>query len=251
MIAALASSVAWGCSCVARPAVLQLPSEAHVRGPVRTFLSGHWPEGDVERLGGELRLLDPDGVSVPFEAEAFGWRLDLLPSAPMAPGQHSVQRRLSEEWFTVGAIDVVDGPAAPGPPSVTWKRAYVSSSCGPASVLRANGAPIPGARWLDVEVEDIGIVGTFPTREAVYAYVSDDVCAAWKVTLPADRALRVRAVAVGLDGSRAPGPWTGLEAVGPAHRSAGRVPVPRRIAVSAMAGDEADQCWDEPPSRSR
>jgi hypothetical protein len=184
-----------------------------------------------------------------------------VPDRPLPPGRYALERVLpyigdDQRWYVVDELDVVEiaEPVAQAP-QVDWDRRHVSSSCGPASLIRAQVPPIPGARWLDVEISGRGVVATFPAiDEGSFVYISDDACTHRKITLPPDEAIEIRAVAVGLDGARVPGAWSMLDAVGPVHPSRGLVPRLRRVEVPvAMIFEEADGCWNvvEPQRRGR
>jgi hypothetical protein len=257
-------SVAWG-SCAAQPPVLALPAQAHPDGPIRAFLHGRWPEDGARQAASLLRVRDPEGELVPVRAEALGARLDLLPARPLPPGRYTLEQhmtyvdgalapileppegqQLRQAWFAVRELQVgPDAGALGAVPAVDWTRAHVSSSIGPASLIRAQVPPVPGARWLEIEVQGRGVVASFAAQDkGFFVYVSDDVCNAHPVTLPPDEAVTLRAVAVGLDGTRLPGAWTRLEAVGPRHRSKG-VPKPQRFAVPLQSEpviEQADSC---------
>jgi hypothetical protein len=267
MFAALGSA-AWACTCGARPPTLVLPDEAHVTGPIRIFLHDRWPDDGVEQVVAQLRVRGPGGALVPVTADVLGARLDLVPTRPLDPGRYTIEQRLTyadgeivplleppegrevrQAWFATRALQIVDGAGEiAAVPAVDWDRTYVpsASSCGPASTIRARVPPVDGARWLEVEVSGLGVVASVPAQEAgFYVSVSDGPCSPRKITLPADRAVQVRGVAVGLDGDRAPGAWTRLDPVGAAHPPAGGAPVGRCFDVPLQTGatvEVADAC---------
>jgi hypothetical protein len=267
MIFAVWESVAWACGCASPPATLALPDQAHVSGPIRVFLRGRWPADGAQQAVTLLRVRAPDGSLVPLQAEALGPRLDLLPDRPLAPGRYLLEqlhtyadgervpllappdgRLIRQAWFPARELQIVDRADKPAPvPPVSWRREHDSSSCGPGSMIRAEVPPVAGARWLEVEVDGLGVVASAPALEkGFFVHVSDSVCSTHPVTLPPDEAVQVRAVAVGLDGARVPGAWTELRAVGPSHPSQG-MPQRQRLAVPLQSEPTArapDSCGE-------
>lgn len=173
------------------------------------------------------RLRDPEGELVEVEVHTLDRAVRMRPLQPVSPGTYQVElltyynadgtlTRLQRQGRPVGMAYAVwvpipltvtaqispEMPTAPGP--ITWDVRYG----------RLTGAlDTPPARWTEWEVEGMGTVGLVRGNRITQDFAS------W---IPSRT--RARAVAVGPEGRRAPGPWTAIPKVRPArsvHRGSG------------------------------
>lgn len=232
----LAPGAALACSCI-QPTVQRtiVPPDGATGIPidaaVRVWITGGVPENIRARLGEEYRLVGPQGP-VEVTARLTRTRLDLAPSAPLAPNtayrleqlfaydtegdrvDDDARLRLAlrggwvatRRWYPVARFTTGQGSAAaPATPEIAELSAHFAQGggdCGPGSALVARFTPGDPLLAVELEVDGLGVVATAPMVAGGSLRASDMLCTPDKLRLGKGPFV-ARLAVVGPSGARA------------------------------------------------
>lgn len=189
-----------------------------------------------EVLAQRFRLRGPDQTLRPLKVDHLLGEVRFTAVQPLTPGTYTLEhhanfddegRRMRfgsygevarSEWFPYERLEFTGrAPAAASklrpPRHVRWARMHRVdiTSAGPFRTLDVVGKAPPGTR-IEAEVEGVGVVSraVVGTKGKVAMRHATSLCTPYAVDVPLSGDLRVRLVAVGPDGSRAPASWTTL-----------------------------------------
>ncbi len=226
-------------SCLRQEVDLVVDPALQVGGSLYVRVVGGDGTTEVESVASRIRLRDPAGDFVAFDAWRLGRLFRFDPRKPLTEGTYLVERKVDYDpdakrvrlepnepvnhsgWFVVDRIEVGrDDLAPPALPTVDWARwrSPPGDHLGFRSRLDAVGVA-EGASRVDLEVYRVGVIDSRMSRSDGYTiWTGRTWCTPTNLPLPVFDDLRVRVVAVGPTGLRTGGEWTDL---GPSQISRG------------------------------